>query len=499
MKKFFVLFLSTVLLLSGCASSENSEIISGAGTQNVVSENIPESSDSLDKPEADGTDSVNSEDTSLESGAETSEESKAETIAPQTSENNELSEESSEIIQESQDPSESIPESEVLSESNPENAGGSDSSSVPVESTTVMVREQDTESSKPDRTESKPSVSTKKPEASAASTSAATVTTPVTVPDTAAPEFSEETPEEKPDESAQGFYVSGTKLFDANGNEFVMRGINHPHSWFKNQDETALAAIAKTGANCVRIVCSDGQQYTKDSADTLLQLVERCKTLEMIAILEVHDITGKDDLSALERTVDYWIEVKEALIGNEAYVMLNIANEWIGTWESDTWTKGYTTAIPRLREAGIKNTIIVDAAGWGQYAKSISDGGEKVFESDPLKNTMFSIHMYGSAGKNDRVIKQNLERVTEKGLCVIVGEFGHTHSDGDVDEAFIMKYCGENDIGYLGWSWKGNGGGVEYLDIALEWDGLTLSEDWGKNLIEGDTGIRKTSEKCSVF
>ena len=346
MKKFFALFLSTVLLLSGCASSENSEIISGAGTQNVVSENIPESSDSLDKPESDGTDSVNSEDTSLEGGAETSEESKAETIAPQTSENNELSEESSEII----------PESEVLSESNPENAGGSDSSSVPVESTTVTVREQDTESSKPAKTKSKLSVSTKKPEASAASTSAATVTTPVTVPDTAAPELSEEAPEEKPDESTQGFYVSGTKLFDANGNEFVMRGINHPHSWFKNQDETALAAIAKTGANCVRIVCSDGQQYTKDSADTLLQLVERCKTLEMIAILEVHDITGKDDLSALERTVDYWIEVKEALIGNEAYVMLNIANEWIGTWESDTWTKGYTAAIPRLREAGIKNT-----------------------------------------------------------------------------------------------------------------------------------------------
>ena len=109
----------------------------------------------------------------------------------------------------------------------------------------------------------------------------------------------------------------------------------------------------------------------------------------MIAILEVHDITGKDDLSALERTVDYWIEVKDALIGNEAYVILNIANEWVGTWESDTWTKGYTAAIPRLREAGIKNTIIVDAAGWGQYAKSISDGGEEVFESDPLKNTMF--------------------------------------------------------------------------------------------------------------
>ncbi len=323
--------------------------------------------------------------------------------------------------------------------------------------------------------------------------------TPESDPVSSVPSAGDASSDRKPEENAEGFYVSGTKLYDANGNEFVMRGINHPHSWFKDKDETALEAIAQTGANCVRIVCGDGQQYTRDSAESLSQLVERCKALEMIAILEVHDITGKDELSALEKTVDYWIEVKDALIGNEAYVILNIANEWVGAWDSDIWTEGYTAAIPRLREAGIGNTILVDAAGWGQYAKSIADGGEEVFGADPLQNTMFSIHMYGSAGKNERVIRQNLARVTEKGLCVIVGEFGYNHSDGDVDEAYIMQYCGENDIGYLGWSWKGNGGGVKYLDIALEWDGSRLSEDWGVNLIEGDTGIRKTSEKCSVF
>ncbi|MFR2154367.1 MAG: hypothetical protein ACLS48_06625 [[Eubacterium] siraeum] len=34
-----------------------------------------------------------------------------------------------------------------------------------------------------------------------------------------------------------------------------------------------------------------------------------------------------------------------------------------------------------------------------------------------------------------------------------------------------MKYCQGNGIGYIGWSWKGNSGGVEYLDIANSWDG----------------------------
>lgn len=333
-----------------------------------------------------------------------------------------------------------------------------------------------------------------------AGTSSSAATSGSTTSSVSQTEQTEQTdiPDEEP-AAAAGFRVEGTKLLDANGNEFVMRGINHPHSWFASQDDTALEAIAATGANTVRIVCGDGQQYNRDSAETLKALVEKCRELKMVAILEVHDITGKDDVSLLENTVDYWIDVKDALIGNEAYVILNIANEWVGTWEGEIWRDGYVSAIPKLREAGIKNTILVDAAGWGQYGQSIADCGEEVFAADPDANTMFSIHMYGSAGKNKASIKRNLTGVTDKGLCVIVGEFGYTHSDGDVDEEYIMQYCTENNIGYLGWSWKGNGGGVEYLDIANEWDGSSLSADWGENLVYGENGINKTSKICSIF
>ena len=30
--------------------------------------------------------------------------------------------------------------------------------------------------------------------------------------------------------ATDGFYVSGTSIYDANGNQFVMRGINVPHA-----------------------------------------------------------------------------------------------------------------------------------------------------------------------------------------------------------------------------------------------------------------------------
>lgn len=300
-------------------------------------------------------------------------------------------------------------------------------------------------------------------------------------------------------QTGNGFKVDGTKLLDANGNEFVMRGINHAHTWFKDQNIIAIPAISDTGSNVVRLVFSDGQQWEKDSLESIKSLIEQCKEREMIAVVEVHDATGKDDIASLEAAADYWIEMKDALIGNEDYVILNIANEWVGQWESEMWRDGYVSVIPKIREAGIKNTIMVDSAGWGQYGKSIADYGKEVFDSDSEKNTMFSIHMYGSAGGNEELIRQNLEGVTDQNLCVCVGEFGYNHSDGDVDEEYIMKYCTENSIGYMGWSWKGNGGGVEYLDIASEWDGSVLSSDWGEVLINGENGIKTTSKKCTVF
>ncbi len=296
-----------------------------------------------------------------------------------------------------------------------------------------------------------------------------------------------------------GFHVDGTKLLDANGNEFVFRGVNHSHSWFTGNDGVALDAIAATGANSVRLVLSDGEQWTRDTVEGINALIEKCKELKMVAILEVHDATGYDDIESLEKAADFWIEVKDALIGNEDYVILNIANEWMGKSESKTWAKGYKSVIPKLREAGIRNLIMVDSSGWGQYGKCIKEKGKEVFESDPMGNIIFSVHMYGSAGGTAKKISKNLEYATEQDLCVCVGEFGYTHSDGDVDEDYLMQYCAENSIGYLGWSWKGNSGGVEYLDIATEWDGSVLSADWGEKLINGENGIKATSKICSVF
>ena len=296
-----------------------------------------------------------------------------------------------------------------------------------------------------------------------------------------------------------GFYVEGSTLYDANGNPFVMRGINHAHCWYEDQALNAVKGIAQTGSNCVRLVLADGEQWKATSAQMVEALIDRCKQENMIVILEVHDATGYKDKESLLKAAQYFVDLKDSLVGQEDYVIINIANEWQGNSSSKTWKEAYLEAIPMLREAGLAHTIMIDSAGWGQYGRCIQDGGEELLEADPLSNVMFSIHMYGTAGGSEESIEKNLCYATDLNLCVCVGEFGYTHTDGDVQEDYLMQYCQDNQIGYIAWSWKGNGGGVEYLDLAEDWKGNTLSADWGEIVVNGANGIKETSQICTVF
>lgn len=295
-----------------------------------------------------------------------------------------------------------------------------------------------------------------------------------------------------------GFQVSGTKLLDANGNEFVMRGVNHAHTWYKSELKTTIPALAKAGCNAVRIVLSNGEQWTKDSASEVSNIISLCEQNKMIAILEVHDATGYNDEASLLAAANYFVDIKSALVGKEDTVIINIANEWGGTWDSAAWASGYKKAIPVIRNAGLTHTILVDSTGWGQYGACVKERGKEVFAVDVLKNTMFAVHMYGYAGKDEATIKSMIEGAQSQGLAICVGEFGWNHSDGDVDEEAIMRYCQEKNVGWLAWSWKGNGGGVEYLDMAYDWAGNSLSE-WGNNVVNGPNGLKNTSVICSVF
>ena len=172
--------------------------------------------------------------------------------------------------------------------------------------------------------------------------------------------------------ASDGFKVSGTKLYDANGNEFIMRGVNYPHAWYTSEYKTAIPAIADKGFNCVRLVMANGQKWGKTSYSEMSEMIELCKQNKLVAIVEIHDATGSDSTSDLNKAVDYWIEMKNLLQGNEKYVIVNIANEWYGTWDNGSaWKSGNISAVQKMRNAGIKNTVKA-----AKKRPSVRDAGE---------------------------------------------------------------------------------------------------------------------------
>ncbi|GAA3501698.1 cellulase family glycosylhydrolase [Streptomyces prasinosporus] len=297
-----------------------------------------------------------------------------------------------------------------------------------------------------------------------------------------------------------GFRVENGRLLEASGNDFVMRGVNHAHTWYADRIDS-LAHIKAKGANTVRVVLSSGDRWTRNDAADVANVVARCKQNRLICVLEVHDTTGYGEQSGavtLSRAADYWISVQSALAGQEDHVIVNIGNEPHGNTGYANWTADTKAAVQKLRAAGFDHTLMVDAPNWGQdWTFTMRDNAASVFAADPDANTVFSIHMYGVFDTAAEV-SDYLGRFVAAELPIVVGEFGHDHSDGNPDEDTILAVTRQLGLGYLGWSWSGNGGGVEYLDMVTNFDPARPT-DWGRRLFDGANGIAATAEEAEIY
>ena len=299
-----------------------------------------------------------------------------------------------------------------------------------------------------------------------------------------------------------GFHVSGRYIVDANGVNFIMRGINHPHNWFPEQT-SGFQHIKAKGANTVRVVLSSGQaqDWTENSASDVANVIQLCKTNKLVCVLEVHDTTGDGEVAdaiTLAQAVEYWKKIKSVLIGQEAYVIINIGNEPYGNLNASGWVNDTKNAILALRNAGFQHMLIVDAPNWGQdWQFVMRDNAAGIFNTDPLRNTVFSIHMYG-VFETAASIQNYLSFFVNAGLPLVIGEFGHLHTDGDPDEDTILASAQANGIGYLGWSWSGNCCGGEYLDMVTDFD-PNQETPWGTRIIHGANGILQTSVEAGIY
>ncbi|WP_449341821.1 cellulase family glycosylhydrolase [Streptomyces argenteolus] len=299
--------------------------------------------------------------------------------------------------------------------------------------------------------------------------------------------------------AATGLHISDGRLLEANGNDFVMRGVNHAHTWYPGETQS-LADIKAFGANTVRVVLSDGHRWTRNGPAEVAGIVDDCKANRLICVLEVHDTTGYGEDAAagtLDHAADYWISLKDVLAGEEDYVIINIGNEPWGNTDPAGWTAPTKAAVQKLRGAGFAHTIMVDAPNWGQDWQGVMRANaQSVYDADTTGNLIFSIHMY-SVYNTAQAVTDYLNAFVDAGLPLLIGEFGGPADQwGDPDEDTMMATAEQLDLGYLAWSWSGNTDPI--LDLAIDFDPSRLSS-WGERIFHGTNGIAQTSKEATVF
>jgi len=304
--------------------------------------------------------------------------------------------------------------------------------------------------------------------------------------------------------SFAGFAISNGQLVDNNGTPFIMRGVNYPYTWFQSRNTQAdLAAIAATGSNTVRIVLATGGQWARNNGTQVAQLIQWCKDLKMIAVLEVHDSTGWSEQTTavpISNATAYWTssDIRAAINGQENFVIINIANEPFGNTTTANYLPDTIAAIQALRAAGLTHTIMIDGATWGQdWQNTMRTNAMQLWNADTRRNLLFSVHMY-EVYQSLAPIQTYMQGFDDMGLPLVIGEFGPINNGQFVDSDSVIAQAQLRGNGYIGWSWSGNGGGGTGLDMTVNFDPAQLTT-WGNRIVNGTSGIRTTSVLASVF
>lgn len=296
---------------------------------------------------------------------------------------------------------------------------------------------------------------------------------------------------ENPPDNGTGltFKMVGTKLTDPCGETITLKGVNKM-SVFDEEDvygENYFPEIAKTNSNCVRIVWQ--AHYSNGSPALLNQLdslIKNCIKNKMIPMVEMHDATC--NWNALNDVVNYWIkpDVIQLVQRYEHALLVNIANEAgdDGVTQQQ-FLSGYQSAITKLRNAGIRTPLIIDAKGCGKDLDILVHTAATLIDHDPEHNLMFSVHPYWSKVAIEAVqptfIKDQLKKATDNNIPMLLGELcgyggwpgagepntASCEEKGSIDYQTLLSEAAANNIGYLVWEWGPGNGFYEYNPPVL--------------------------------
>jgi hypothetical protein len=294
-----------------------------------------------------------------------------------------------------------------------------------------------------------------------------------------------------------GFFVLNGKLYDANGHEFRIRGVDKLH-W-----DNGSPGLAGSHANTVRW----NIDFTQPAANNIALLQGGAgKTsgtiYDHMAVMPgawsapAGTLTCSSDPNMLSSAVSVWVAQASSWTQLEKYSIINIGNEW-GPSNSTVWRDSYISAISQLRAAGYHATLSITSGGCGQDNADLVTYAQAVFDSDPEKNVIFDRHVYG--GDADvQALDTDAKALAALGQVVIFGEFGPGRNIGpsptNLAPSDVIATAEKYGFGWMAWAWDDNNLANAQADnqwFALSYTGAYASSAdltiFGQQVIEGCT------------
>lgn len=278
------------------------------------------------------------------------------------------------------------------------------------------------------------------------------------------------------------FFVEGRHLYDRCGERVVLRGVNEMVVWGDTRGERTFPEVERTGANAVRL--SWNETGTATNLDAALA---NARSSQLIPMPEFHLYAA--DAAGVQTIVDYWTrpDIVAVLQKHRKNLLLNLsAGMGTSAISDDDWVTIQSSAIARLRAAGIHVPIAISPPSWGQKAETLLAKGPTLIEQDPDHDVLLGIQAWWlpASGYSDQTVRDVFQAAVDADLPIFVAEFAPIGPGPDclpgVPYQAIIERGEAHQMGWLAWSWgtaantSCNGG----LDMTVGGSFATL-HGWG--------------------
>lgn len=322
-----------------------------------------------------------------------------------------------------------------------------------------------------------------------------------------------------PSEAQTTIHVSGKHILGPCGDTLLLRGINYaPYNWGWSPDQLRINEIAKSKANCVRLVWyKTGQAGTPATTYENLVLLDSalasCIRHKLIPVLVLHDQTCQNSPTNLISMAS-WFSQTNVLQLIDKYrhnLILNLANEALYVnWASNpsaariVFQNTYSTIVNSMRVSGIHVPLMIDGPDCGTNLEVLAQVGPVLLQNDPDSNLIFSAHGYwfSYAGNDSTQMVAKIEMAQNAGIPFLFGEVANLQ-DGTINCEYVLNYrpllhiCQQKKIGWLAWSWDNDVCAQRQISSNGQFSSLT---NYGQSILnDPDFGLITDSVAKSKY